>query len=124
MKLAKEGVYTFLVEKNARKNLIAQVVEDQFGVDVISVKTANFKGEIRMQRMKRAYYNVPGFKKALVRVKKGQKIGLFETETSEEKEEVKEKKSLLKGTKVKIERDNNKTKIKNEEVVMRGGEKE
>lgn len=124
MKLAKEGLYTFLVEKNARKNLIAQVVEDQFGVDVISVKTANFKGEIRMQRMKRAYYNVPGFKKALVRVKKGQKIGLFETETSEEKEEVKEKKSLLKGTKVKIERDNNKTKIKNEEVVMRGGEKE
>ena len=57
----------------------------------------------------RSTYIIPGFKKAIVKLKKGQKIGLFEiasvqTETDEGEIEVKEKKSLLRGTKVKIER--------------------
>lgn len=107
MKLASTGYYTFLVNPKARKPVIRKAIEDEFGVNVISIKTANFKGEEKLQRNKRGYTTTSGFKKATVQLKNGQKISLFETQVEEKpqaKEEVKEKKSLLKGTKVKIER--------------------
>lgn len=108
MKLAAGGLYTFLVDRKAIKPDIAKAVEERFSVHVTSVKTANFKSERKLQRGKRGYFTVSGFKKALVGLKNGQKIAYFETE-DEKKEpakerEVKEKKSLLKGTKVKIEK--------------------
>lgn len=110
MKLAKGGLYTFLVDKKARKPLIGQAVEELFGVKVQAVRTANFKEERKAQKKVRGYFTVPGFKKAYVQLKKGQKIPLFEAEQEEtsaetgEGKKVKEKKSLLKGTKVKIEK--------------------
>lgn len=106
MKLASQGMYTFIVDKDARKPAIIQAVESQFNVNVTAVKTATFKDEKKTRRGKRGYFMTGGYKKAIVGLKDGQKIALFETETakSEEKEEVEEKKSLLKGTKVKIER--------------------
>lgn len=108
MKMVKSGWYTFLVSKNARKPVIAKAIEDQFGVNVTQIKTATFKDETRMQRGRRGYFKVAGFKKATVSLRDGQKIGLFipeEVKKEEEvKEEVKEKKSLLKRTKVKIEK--------------------
>lgn len=115
MKQAKEGLYTFLVDKKARKQGIVQEIEDRFDVDVISIKTANYKGETRMQRGVRKYYTIPGSKRAVVQLKKGQKLTIFETEAHEasvepQESEVKEKKSLLKGTKVKIEKESKKKK--------------
>lgn len=109
MRLAKGGCYTFIVEKMARKLDIKASIEHQFDVKVLDIRTANFKDLKRQQRKVRSTYIVPGFKKAVVKLKKGQKIGLFEAasvqvETAEEETNVKEKKSLLKGTKVKIER--------------------
>lgn len=110
MKMAKEGWYTFLVEKSARKPVIAKAVEDQFGVDVVAIKTANFKEENKTQRSRKGRFTLPGFKKAVVALKKGQKIGLFtaeepvKVETAEGLGEVKEKKSLLRKNKVKIEK--------------------
>lgn len=109
MKLAKDGFYTFIVAKMARKLDIKATIEHQFDVKVVDIRTANFKDLKKLQRKVRSTYIVPGFKKAVVKLKKGQKIGLFETEaaqveTAEGEASVKEKKSLLKGTKVKIER--------------------
>lgn len=107
-KLAKDGLFTFLVDKQMRKPVIARQIEDQFKVDVVSIKTINLKSKTKMQRGRRGYFIVPGTKKALVQLKKGQKISLFETEVKVETAEndvVKEKKSLLKGTKVKIEKE-------------------
>lgn len=106
MKLAAGGLYTFLVDKKAAKPEIVKAVQERFSVNVVSVKTANFKAERKMQRGRKGYFTVAGFKKALVSLKNGQKIAYFETEEKkpEAKEEVKEKKSLLKGTKVKIEK--------------------
>lgn len=112
MKQAKSGWYTFLVNRGARKPVIAKAVEDQFGVNVTAVKTANFKDEVRFQRGKRKHFTISGYKKAIVSLKKGQKIGLFvaeepaKVETAEGPQEVKEKKSLLKRTKVRIEKEN------------------
>lgn len=117
MKLAKDGCYTFIVEKMARKLDIKAAIEHQFDVKVLDIRTANFKDLKRQQRKVRSAYIIPGFKKAVVKLKKGQKIGLFETEvaqveTAERETSVKEKKSLLKGTKVKIERESSAVKGK------------
>ncbi|RJP46920.1 MAG: 50S ribosomal protein L23 [Armatimonadetes bacterium] len=107
MKLAKTGCYTFLVDRDARKITIAQAIENKFAVKVVSVRTANFKEVDRMQKNRRGHFSEAAFKKAVVVVKAGQRIALFETDekkSEEKKEEIKEKKSLLRGTKVKIEK--------------------
>lgn len=111
LQLAKSGLYTFLVEKTARKGEIKSTVKKYLGVDVVSIKIANFKKVSKLQRNRRGMTDVPGYKKALVKVKKGQKIDLFEAETKKEAEvnsasepEVKEKKGLIRRTKVKIEK--------------------
>lgn len=108
MKASGQNRYTFLVNRKARKPQIAKAVEDSFGVDVLTVQTINYKNEYKRQRKGRGYFEVSGFKKAVVVLKNGQKIGLFETQAQEVASgpagKVKEKKSLLKGTKVKIEK--------------------
>lgn len=109
-KLSKEGIFTFLVAQSARKDEIKKAVESEFDVKVVSVKTVNYKEKSKSQRSRKGYFTVPGFKKAMILLKKGQKIGLFAQEsvktevTTAQSETVKEKKSLLKGTKVKIEK--------------------
>lgn len=107
LKMAKDGLYTFVVDSLARKQTIARAIEKLFDVKVIKVKTTNLKDEIKLQRGRRGYFKKSGFRKAIVQLKEGQKIALFEAQEGakeEEKEQVKEKKSLLTGTKVKIER--------------------
>lgn len=108
MKEAGRGWYTFIVDRNAAKPAITAAIEDRFGVDVAAVKTINMKERVQLQRSRRGSYTIPAYKKAMVALKSGQKIGLFIPEESKEepavKEEVKEKKSLLRGTKVKIEK--------------------
>lgn len=117
MKLAGSGLYSFLVDKDATKKAVAKLVANRFGVDVLSVKTANIKSKTKIQRTRRGFYQTQAFKKAWVQVKKGQKIAIFESAVAPGEEEVqltttegealttvKEKKSLLRGTKVKIEK--------------------
>lgn len=113
MKLTNNGLFTFLVDKQSTKSQIAKIVADKFKVDVISVKTINVKSEVKMQRRVRKTYSTPSFKKAMVQLKKGQKIALFETTpedeatvtTAEGKPQVlREKKDILRRTKVKVER--------------------
>ncbi len=119
MKLAQTGQYTFLVNKYSRKPEIKRAVAAQFGVDVVGIKTLTVKPKVKPQKTRRGYFSTPELKKAVIVVKKGQKIVIFEeaskpkeetegvTITSAEGEpitEVKEKKSLLRKTKVKIER--------------------
>lgn len=115
MKLAQSGLYTFLVHQQATKEMIKKLVAGKFSVDVVSVKTISMKPLSKLQRSRKGYFVRSGFKKALVQVKAGQKIALFETATASESAEstesakseekvVKEKKSLLKGTKIKVEK--------------------
>ncbi len=115
MKLTEGSLYTFLVDKNSTKQQIAKAVSSQFKVDVLNVKTINVKGEVKMQRRVRKSFQTAGFKKALVQLKKGQKIALFE-QAPEAKEDVtvttaegeptvmREKKDLFRRTKVKVEK--------------------
>jgi large subunit ribosomal protein L23 len=114
--LAKDGLYTFVVSDSMTKPQILKLITSKFNVDVVSVKTINIKGKRRQQRSRKGSYTTVGYKKALVQVKKGQKIALFETAVAPQEEvvvtsgegepiktKVKETKSL-KGTKVKVER--------------------
>lgn len=112
MKLAEQNLYTFLVGKKANKEQIAKLVADKFKVSVLSVKTINIKGARKMQRGTRKFYTLPDIKKAIVEIKKGQKIALFETPKEEatvssaESEPVvmKEKRNILKNTKIRVEK--------------------
>lgn len=115
MGLTKLGFYTFEVTKGATKDQIAKDVADKFKVTVVSVKTLNQTGKTKMQRTKKGYFKESDLRKAIVKVSKNDKITIFEhsqpeedvTVTTAEGEpvtNVKEKKSLLKGTKVKIEK--------------------
>lgn len=112
--MAKAGQFCFEVQIGARKPEIKSAIEKEFGVHVVSIKTVAVKGEVKMRRGRRGYLTTAGRKKAIVTLKAGQKIGLFTTQAEEKpsdakaiegKVEVKEKKSRLSGTKVKIERE-------------------
>ncbi len=112
MKLADRHLYTFEVDKDATKKLIAKEVSDKFSVKVVSVKVVNVKGEIKSQRRVRKSYKTSGFKKAIVQIGKTQKIALFETPKEEvtvttaegEPIKLKERKDILGRTKVKVEK--------------------
>lgn len=73
------GKYTFLVAKVANKNQIKEAVETQFGVEVTSVNTITAKGTSRRTGKRRLPGTSTTTKKAIVELKKGQTIALFET---------------------------------------------
>lgn len=111
MKMAGLGAYTFLVNKDSNKLMISKAVASQFKVDVLTVKIINVKGEIKMQRRARRNYMTKGFKKAIVQIKKGQVIPIFEAPkeeavvtTGDEPQVIREKRNLLRGTKVRVEK--------------------
>jgi len=64
----------FKVNKGASKNSIKRSIEKIFKVNVIKINTINSKGKTKLVRNKRAYK--PGYKKAIVTLKKGQNIDL------------------------------------------------
>lgn len=115
MKLAASGLYTFEVDKNTAKKGIAKLISDKFKVDVVSIKTINIKGKVKYQRMVRRSFQRPSYKKAIVQLKRGQKLAIFETlgkqfeeavVTTAESEPVvmKEKKDILGRTRVRVEK--------------------
>ncbi len=121
MNLIKSNFYTFVVGKNTTKQQVAKLVSSKFAVDVLEVRTINLPAKTKTQRTRKGFFSTKGIKKALVKIKKGQKIPLFETAEAEKQVEVKttegepvatikekksllvEKRSLLRGTKVRIE---------------------
>ena len=64
----------FKVHKGASKNSIKKNIEKIFKVNVIKINTINLKGKSKIVRNRRAYK--PGYKKAIVTLKKGQSIDL------------------------------------------------
>lgn len=73
--------FTFKVSKKADKLAIKKAVEGKFKVNVISVSTMNVKGRTRRFGARRIETALPSFKKAIVQLKSGEKIDLFETAT-------------------------------------------
>ena len=64
----------FKVRKNVGKNAIKKIVEKIFKVNVTKINTINIKGKTKLVKGKKSYK--PGFKKAILTLKKGQSIDL------------------------------------------------
>ena len=71
--------FSFKVEPDATKTQIKQAIKDLYKVDVISITTARVKS--RQTRSFKSGKNVTdrGYKRAIVQLKSGQKINLFNT---------------------------------------------
>ena len=64
----------FRVNKNTKKKIIKKSIEKIFKVNVIKINTINLKGKTKLVRGKKSYK--PGYKKAIITLKKGQSIDL------------------------------------------------
>ena len=71
-----EGKYTFKVHKDAHKTQIRQAVEELFGVNVENVNI--LKVQAKPKRRGMSIGKRPGWKKAIVQVREGQTIEIFE----------------------------------------------
>ncbi|MCK4588600.1 50S ribosomal protein L23 [Candidatus Woesebacteria bacterium] len=75
---AKEGNYTFWVDRRLNKNQIRNLVEETFGVHVVRVRTMNVRGEAK-RTLRGRKMTIKPRKKAIVILKEKEKIDLFET---------------------------------------------
>jgi large subunit ribosomal protein L23 len=74
--LAEQGVYAFEVSRTATKQDIKKAVEKFFRVKVAQVNTSVCRGRAKRTKFGIGEPNV--WKKALVKLRKGEKISLFE----------------------------------------------
>lgn len=86
---AARGWYTFVVAIVAAKDDIAREISAFYKVTVTEVRTLHVHGKVRRVGKKMKPDAKPNWKKAMVRLKKGEKIDAFEV-TGEQKEEKKE----------------------------------
>jgi large subunit ribosomal protein L23 len=70
------GEYAFEVHPQASKTQIRQAIEDLFGVKVTNVWTSNQRG--KEKRMGRSIGRRPNWKKAIVTLREGDSIEVFE----------------------------------------------
>lgn len=78
--LQEKGQYAFEVELSANKIAIARAVEKKFNVTVVDVRTTRHKGKMKSQMTRKGRFagRTPAWKKAIVRLKEGEKIQFFE----------------------------------------------
>ncbi|MDD3268045.1 MAG: 50S ribosomal protein L23 [Syntrophomonadaceae bacterium] len=76
MSLLADSKYTFIVDKKANKTEIKNAIEKIFEVKVEKIYTMNVKG--KPKRMGRFEGHKPDRKKAIISLKAGHKIRLFE----------------------------------------------
>lgn len=77
---AQAGKYGFLVNPKANKIEIKKAIEKKFNVHVVDIKTINHPGKIKSQFRKSGRFEgkTPRTKKAIITLKEGETIELFE----------------------------------------------
>ena len=80
---AAAGIYVFQVARNSNKQMIVQQIEKLFKVKVAEVNIVNISGKVKGAGKKIGTRS--NVKKAYVKIKKGQKINIFEAEEKENK---------------------------------------
>lgn len=78
MQLAHKGWYTFAVAAFARKEAIAKEIGDLYAVTVREVRTIRKIGKMHRTGRKSILKQKSDWKKAMVRLNKGQKIAIFD----------------------------------------------
>ncbi len=94
--LAGTGTYTFAVSRQTTKSEIAKSIENLYSVDVVDVRVSTVKG--KTVRRKTGMGKENDWKKALVRLKKGQTLKAFDFETENKDKDAKEDKKPAKKT--------------------------
>lgn len=77
LKLAKDGKYTFFVDKTLNKHKIKELINRLFGVNVTRIATIKLPGEEK-RTLKGRKKIIKPVKKAIVTLKEKEKIDLFE----------------------------------------------
>ena len=77
---AQKGEYTFEVDLLSTKGQVKEAVETYFEVNVIKVRTTRLAGKTKRVGKLRKQIKKNNRKKAIVRVKPGQKIDIFEVQ--------------------------------------------
>ena len=72
--LSEFNKFVFKVDKNANKNSIKKNIEKIFKVNVVKINTINMRAKVKMVKNRKAHK--PGYKKAIITLKKGQIIDL------------------------------------------------
>jgi large subunit ribosomal protein L23 len=72
--LAGLNQYVFVIKKSATKSEVKKAIEDFYGVKVEKTRIINIPGKVK--RLGRSEGWRPGYKKAIVTLKKGEKIEL------------------------------------------------
>ncbi len=74
--------YTFKVAKTLRKEHIKAMIEREFKVHITNIRTINLPGKVRVFKGKAGHTQAT--KKAIVRLKVGEKIAAFDLKSNEE----------------------------------------
>ena len=77
---AAKGEYTFDVDLASTKGQIKEAVETYFGVNVVRVRTARLSGKTKRVGKLRREIKKNDRKKAIIKIKSGQKIDIFEVQ--------------------------------------------
>lgn len=76
--VAEKNAYTLAVAEGANKMAVKEAVEKLFGVKVLGVKTLRKPIKLRRSGKWRKQTKISGYKKAIVSLKEGDKIPLFD----------------------------------------------
>ncbi len=78
--MERENKYGFIVNYNANKIEVAKAIEKRFEVNVVAVNTIRYKGKRKTQFTKKGRFTgkTPQFKKAIITLKEGQTLDLFD----------------------------------------------
>lgn len=93
--LASLGKYTFSVAGSASKAAISKAISELFKVNVVSVNIINIKGKVKRTRF--GVGKRKDISKAIVTLKKGEKIDIFDTEEQKEDKKVDKKQKETKA---------------------------
>ena len=85
------GTFTFIVAKSASKMDIKRALKENFGVNAVSVSTSTIKGKRKRIGQRRVEVSESAEKKAIILLKKGEKIALFEQGSDEDTKKKKKK---------------------------------
>ena len=77
--LMENHTYVFIVDPKATKIDVRHAVEQAFNVTVVNVNTLNRKGKTTRNRRTGVVGQRPGSKRAIVTLKQGDSINLFES---------------------------------------------
>ncbi len=80
MGLAATSWYSFRVDPDLSKPEIAGMIENQFKVHVMRIKTIHVKSKLKHSGRKRTVSETGDWKKAIVKLKDNEKIDLFSVE--------------------------------------------